>query len=155
MYLEIIQKHSVPCSNTGRLLVMGVGPNNIKSFVLSYLLWKVFCHRFSRQRFTSSMQHWVCDSYLSLSSSPLVLLNLLYNMKLYSTVFILYCSFNNSLCAMLSHSVARTVACQAPLSMESPRQAYWSSCHFLLHGIFLTQGMNTCLCVSCTGRWVL
>ena len=35
-----------------------------------------------------------------------------------------------------------TVACQAPLSMEFPRQEYWSGCHFLLQGIFLTQGPN-------------
>ena len=34
-----------------------------------------------------------------------------------------------------------TVACQT-LSMESSRQEYWSVCHFLLQGIFLTQGSN-------------
>ena len=30
----------------------------------------------------------------------------------------------------------------APLSMGFPRQEYWSSCHFLLQGIFTTQGLN-------------
>ena len=35
-----------------------------------------------------------------------------------------------------------TVACQAPLSMESSRQEYWSGCHFLLQGISPTQGSN-------------
>ena len=35
-----------------------------------------------------------------------------------------------------------TVACQAPLSMESFRQEYWSGLHFLLQGIFPTQGSN-------------
>ena len=35
-----------------------------------------------------------------------------------------------------------TVARQAPLSMEFSRQEYWSRCHFLLQGIFLTQGLN-------------
>ena len=33
-----------------------------------------------------------------------------------------------------------TAAYQAPQSMEFPRQEYWSGCHSLLQGIFLTQG---------------
>ena len=32
--------------------------------------------------------------------------------------------------------------CQAILSMEFSRQEYWSGCHFLLQGIFPTQGSN-------------
>ena len=35
-----------------------------------------------------------------------------------------------------------TVAYQAPLSMGFSRQEYWSGCHALLQGIFLTQGLN-------------
>ena len=35
-----------------------------------------------------------------------------------------------------------TVAHQAPLSMEFPRQEYWSGRHHLLQGIFLTQNSN-------------
>ena len=35
-----------------------------------------------------------------------------------------------------------TVARQAPLSMGFSRQKYWSGLHFLLQGIFLTQGLN-------------
>ena len=38
-----------------------------------------------------------------------------------------------------------TVGCQAPLSMRSPRQDTGAGCHFLLQGIFLTQGSNLCL----------
>ena len=38
-----------------------------------------------------------------------------------------------------------TVACQAPLSMRFSRQEYWSGYHFLLQGIFWTQGSNPCL----------
>ena len=38
-----------------------------------------------------------------------------------------------------------TVACQASLSMEFPRQEYWRGCHALLQGIFLTQGVNSLL----------
>ena len=38
-----------------------------------------------------------------------------------------------------------TVVCQASLSAEFSRQEYWSGCHFLLQGIFLTQGLNPCL----------
>ena len=37
-----------------------------------------------------------------------------------------------------------TVAHQAPLPMGFPRQEYWSDCHFLLQGIFLTQRLNLC-----------
>ena len=37
-----------------------------------------------------------------------------------------------------------TVACQAPLSMEFPRQEYWSGLLFL-QGIFPAQGLNLCL----------
>ena len=35
-----------------------------------------------------------------------------------------------------------TVACWACLSMGFSRQEYWSGCHALLQGIFLTQGSN-------------
>ena len=39
-----------------------------------------------------------------------------------------------------------------PGSMRLPKQEYWVSCHFLLQGIFPTQGLNTHLC---TGRQIL
>ena len=51
-----------------------------------------------------------------------------------------------------------TVAHQAPLSMGFSRQEYWSGisfnwhCHFLLQGIFPTQGSNTHLLL---GRRIL
>ena len=35
-----------------------------------------------------------------------------------------------------------TIVRQAPLSMGFSRQGYWSGCHFLLQGIFLTQGSS-------------
>ena len=35
-----------------------------------------------------------------------------------------------------------TVACQAALPMGFSRQEYWVGCHFLLQGIFPTQGLN-------------
>ena len=38
-----------------------------------------------------------------------------------------------------------TVACQAPLSMGFSRQDTGVGCHFLLQGIFPTQGLNSCL----------
>ena len=37
------------------------------------------------------------------------------------------------------------VACQAPLSLGFPRQEYWGGLHFLLQGIFPTQGLDLCL----------
>ena len=36
----------------------------------------------------------------------------------------------------------RTIACQAPLFMDFPRQEYWSRLPFPPQGIFLTQGSN-------------
>ena len=45
-----------------------------------------------------------------------------------------------------------TVAVQAPLSVGFSRQEYWSGCHFLLQGIFPTQGSNPCL-LHC--RWII
>ena len=38
-----------------------------------------------------------------------------------------------------------TVTCQVPLSMGFSRQEHWSGCHFLLQGIFPTQGSNSSL----------
>ena len=35
-----------------------------------------------------------------------------------------------------------TVPCQAPLSVGFPRQEHWIGLHFLLQGIFPTQGSN-------------
>ena len=47
-----------------------------------------------------------------------------------------------------------TAAHQAPLSTGFTRQEHWSvCCHFLLQGIFLTQGLN--LGLPHPGRWIL
>ena len=43
--------------------------------------------------------------------------------------------------------------CQAPLSLGCPRQEYWSSCHSLLQGIFLTQGVNPCSLALAGATW--
>ena len=46
-------------------------------------------------------------------------------------------------CSVLSDSATLcTLVLQASLSMEFPRQKYWVCYHFLLQGIFLTQGSN-------------
>ena len=57
----------------------------------------------------------------------------------------------NVLCVcvkLLSHvqlfAILWTIACQAPLSMGFSRQEYWSGCHSLLQGIFLTLGLWHC-----------
>ena len=42
-----------------------------------------------------------------------------------------------------SFMTPRTAAYQAPLSVGFSRKEYWNvGCHFLLQGIFLTQGWN-------------
>ena len=47
----------------------------------------------------------------------------------------------------LTFATPWTVAHQAPLSVGFSRQEYWSGLHFLLQGIFLTQGSNPHLLV--------
>ena len=47
------------------------------------------------------------------------------------------------------------IALQGPLSMEFSRQEYWSGWPCSPPGIFPTHGLNCCLYVPCTGRWVL
>ena len=44
------------------------------------------------------------------------------------------------------------VALQSPLSVEVSRQEYWSGCHFLLQGIFLSRNQTH---VSCISRQIL
>ena len=54
----------------------------------------------------------------------------------------------SSVCSVFSHSIMSdfvilwTVARQTPLSMEFPREDTGVGCHFLLQGIFPTQGSN-------------
>jgi hypothetical protein len=48
-----------------------------------------------------------------------------------------------------------TVACQIPLSTGYCRQEYWSGLHFLLQGIFLTQGWSLSLLCPLHCRWIL
>ena len=45
----------------------------------------------------------------------------------------------------------RTVAFQASLSMGFPGKNIGVGCHFLLQGVFKTQGLNPCLLL---GRWI-
>ena len=52
----------------------------------------------------------------------------------------------------VSDSFRPHVACQAPLSMDFPGKNTGMGCHFLLQGIFPTQGLNTCLPL---GQWIL
>ena len=48
-----------------------------------------------------------------------------------------------------------TIARQAPRHWDSPGKNTEVGCHFLLQGIFLTQGSNPHLTSSCTGRRIL
>ena len=47
---------------------------------------------------------------------------------------------------MLGHvqlfATPQTIACQAPLSWDYPGKNTGVGCHFLLQGIFMTQGLN-------------
>ena len=46
-----------------------------------------------------------------------------------------------------------TVACQAPLSLESPGKNTGVGCHTLLQGIFLTQVQGSNLSLLCLLHW--
>ena len=48
----------------------------------------------------------------------------------------------------------RTVACQAPLSVEFSRRECWSELPFPPPGDLLTRGLISVPCISCTGRWL-
>ena len=58
--------------------------------------------------------------------------------------------------SVVSNSFATpwTEACQAPRLWNYPGVITGVGCHFLLQGIFLTQGSNSS-CISCIGRWIL
>ena len=58
------------------------------------------------------------------------------------TLIFTYLFFSLVIKSCLTLATPWTVACQAPLSMGFSRQEYWSGCHFLLKGIFLTQESN-------------
>ena len=45
-------------------------------------------------------------------------------------------------CAVVSHVIPRTVACQTPLFTDSPGKNTEVGCHFLLQGIFSSQGLK-------------
>ena len=51
-------------------------------------------------------------------------------------------------------AIPKTVARWAHLSMGFSRQEYWSDFHFLLQGIFLTQGLSL-LCLPAFADWFL
>ena len=76
--------------------------------------------------------------------------------RLRSSVFFLQLIMLHILCAQLLSCVRLfvtpwTVALQAPLSMNFPGKNTGVGCHFLLQGIFLTQGLNPCL--LCLLHW--
>ena len=62
----------------------------------------------------------------------------------YSNLFLFVLLFSHQSCPTLLWP-PRTTAFQVPLSVGFSRQEYWSGLHFLLQGIFLTQGLNPCL----------
>ena len=70
---------------------------------------------------------------------------------LVSTLLLFSCSVVSS--SLRPHGLY--VTHQVPLSMGFPRQQHWSGCHFLLQGIFPTQGLNLRLLHWQTGSLLL
>jgi len=59
---------------------------------------------------------------------------------IYSIQACCYCFVSKLSLTLIPHA-----ACWSPLSMEFPKQEYWSGCPFPLQGIFLTQVLKPCL----------
>ena len=62
--------------------------------------------------------------------------------KLWASIVVYFQRVCAHLCLLFV--IPWSMACQAPLSMRFSWQEYWSGLHFLLHGIFLTWGLNPC-----------
>ena len=113
-------------------------------FYLSYCLsWAVACG--------SSIPR---DQPTFLSSLNLFLFSDLGHPVIKSVVFSILRK-HTFLCVCVSCSVVSRlcatpwiISCQASQSSEFSRQKYWSGCHFLLQGIFPTQGLNLCLALA-------
>ena len=90
------------------------------------------------QRTVCTLEHstapgvWWALDFLYMTRSPLLRL-----VSLKGGRFTCVCSGASSL-----FETPWTAAHQAPLSLGSPRHGHWSGCHFLLQGIFLTQGSS-------------
>ena len=61
------------------------------------------------------------------------------------------CVYAQSLSHVQLFATQWAVAQQVPLSMGFTKQGYWSGCHDLYQGIFLTQGLNPYL--LCLLQW--
>ena len=82
---------------------------------------------------------------------------------LYFSVFFVFIFYILSVCMQVC-SVTQsglalwtpwTVARQAPLSLEFPRQEYWSGLPFPTRGSSWPRDGSCIACVSCIGRWIL
>ena len=69
-------------------------------------------------------------------------------------VFVCACG---CVCAQSHLTLCKPIDCSLPSSSvwNFPGKNTGTGCHFLLQGIFLTQGSNLSPFVSCTGRWIL
>ena len=68
--------------------------------------------------------------------------SLLHGYTVYNYLCSCVCVHAQSLSCVRLFVTSWAVAHQASLTVEFPRQEYWSGCHFLFQGIFLTQGSN-------------
>ena len=91
-------------------------------------------------------QFWFLSQQSFFSTGPTLKQSLDGQFREFKGVLMLSHFSHFQLCATLW-----TTAHQAPLSMGFSRQGYWSGCHALLQGIFMTQGSN--LCLLCLLHW--
>jgi len=99
-------------------------------------LYSIFCHIFTSEDYEHQcaiLWKWIFFKYYYIVSSNSVV----HLVKISSLLL----NFLNWSCSIVSDSaIPWTVAYQSPPSMGFSRQEYWVGCHFLLLGIFLTQG---------------
>ena len=94
-----------------------MAPSYTCRFIILFLWnwWRVDLQSFASFRYTANWFNYIC---------------------IYIYVLLLVFSYVRLLANLW------TVACQAPLSMQFPKQEYWNG---LIEGMFLTEGSNPCL----------
>ena len=110
---------------------------------------KIFSYQVKKNKYLEEKQLHFQDQYINFSLFTVKKKKqLIYLM----VVCVCVCVCAHVICCVQLFATAWTLALQVPLPMKISSKNTGAVCHFLLQGIFLTQGLNR---VSCVGRWIL